>query len=135
MYHIQQTRTILPWPSPHPHVPYAAHLYSHTMHSVDHLAVVVLLRCFTEGPATRTELQDLQQQQAPEGGEALLQQEAVAQQAEELVHALQAHPLQLLPDTVQRQHQAVHLRQSVTKDCQMHCQLLVDSSVNQPVYE
>lgn len=78
-------------------------------HSVDHLTVVVLLRCFAEGPAARPELQDLQQQQAAEGGEALLQQEAVAQQAEELVHALQAHPLQLLPDAVQCQHQAVHL--------------------------
>lgn len=81
------------------------------MHSVDHLTVVVFLGCFAEGPAACAELQDLQQQQAAKGSEALLQQETIAQQAEELVHALQAHPLQLFPDAVQRQHQTIHLRQ------------------------
>lgn len=40
-------------------------------------AVVVLVRCAAQQPASGSELQDLQQQQTGHGGEALLQQEAV----------------------------------------------------------
>lgn len=63
-----------------------------------------------EHPPPRPELQDLQQQQTGHGGEPLLQQEAVPQQVEQLVHPRAVHLLQLLPDAVQLQHQAVHLR-------------------------
>lgn len=76
---------------------------------VGDLAVVVLVGGGAEHPAPGPELQDLQQQQASHGGEALLEQEAVPQEEEELVHALAVHLLQLLTDAMQLQHQAVHL--------------------------
>lgn len=64
-----------------------------------------------EHPASGPELQDLQQQQTGHGGKALLEQEAVPQQEEQLVHPLAVHLLQLLADAMQLQHQAVHLRE------------------------
>lgn len=66
-----------------------------------------------EQPATGSELQDLEQQQTGHGGEALLQQEAVPQQEEQLVHALAVCCFQLLPDAVQLEHQAIHLKREV----------------------
>ena len=77
--------------------------------SVTQLAVVVLVGRAAEFPATRSELKHLQQEQAGHGADGLLQQEAVPQQEEELVHALAIHLLQLVPDAVQLQYQAVHL--------------------------
>ena len=77
--------------------------------SVAQLAVVVLVGRAAKFPATRPELQHLQQEQAGHGAYGLLQQEAVPQQEEELVHALAIHLLQLVPDAVQLQYQAVHL--------------------------
>lgn len=77
--------------------------------SVGQLAVVVLVGRAAQLPAARAELQHLQQQQAGHGADGLLQQEAVPQQVEEVVHALAVQLLQLVPDAVQLQHQAVHL--------------------------
>lgn len=76
---------------------------------VSDLAVVVLVCGAAEQPASGPELQDLQQQQTGHGGEALLEQEAVPQQEEQLVHPLAVHFFQLLSDAMQLQHQAVHL--------------------------
>lgn len=72
-------------------------------------AVVVLMGGAAEQPASGPELQDFQQQQTGHGGEALLKQEAVPQQEEELVHPLAIHLLQLLSDAMKLQHQTVHL--------------------------
>lgn len=66
-----------------------------------------------ERPASGPELQDLQEQQPGHGGQPLLQQEAVPQQEEELVHARGVHLLQLLADAMQLHHQAVYLRRRV----------------------
>lgn len=77
-------------------------------------AVVVLLSRVAEAPASSTELEDLEQEEAGERAEVVLQQEAVTQQEEELVHALTVYLLQLISDTMQLQHQAIHLRQDET---------------------
>lgn len=77
---------------------------------VSDFAVVVLVCGVAEQPATGSELQDLEQQQTGHGGEAFLQQEAVPQQEEQLVHALAVRGFQLLPDAVQLQHQTIHLK-------------------------
>lgn len=77
--------------------------------SVVHFTVVVLLSRVAETPVSSTELEDFEQEEARERAEATLQQEAVAQQEEELIHALCVHLLQLITDTMQLQHQAVHL--------------------------
>ena len=77
--------------------------------SVAQLTVVVLVGRAAELPAARPELQHLQQEQAGHGADGLLQQEAVPQQEEELVHARAIHLFQLVPDAVQLQYQAVHL--------------------------
>lgn len=77
--------------------------------SVCNFAIVISMCRAAEHPAPRPEFQDLQQQQAGHGGETLLEQEAIAQQVEKLVHALAAGLLQLLPDAVELQHQTVHL--------------------------
>lgn len=77
---------------------------------IRNFTVVVLVGGAAEHPPSGPELQDLQQQQTGHGAEALLEQEAVPQQEEQLVHPLAVHLLQLLSDTVQLQHQAVHLR-------------------------
>lgn len=69
------------------------------------------MRRAAQQPASCSEFQDLQQQQAGHGGEALLQQEAVPQQEEQLVHSLAVGLLQLLPDAMQLQHQTVHLQE------------------------
>lgn len=80
---------------------------------VSNFTVVVLVGGAAEHPASSPELQDLQQQQTGHGGQALLEQEAVPQQEEQLVHPLAVHLLQLLSDAVQLQHQAVHLQREV----------------------
>lgn len=63
-----------------------------------------------EQPASGPELQDLQQQQTGHRGQALLEQEAVPQQEEQFVHPRAVHLLQLLPDAMQLQYQAVYLQ-------------------------
>lgn len=78
--------------------------------SVGDFAVIILVGGAAEHPASGPELQDLQQQEASHGGQALLQEKAVPQQEEQLVHPLAVHLLQLLPDAMQLQHQAVHLQ-------------------------
>lgn len=60
---------------------------------VGDFAVVVFVRRAAEHPTSGPELQDLQQQQTGHGGEALLEQKAIPQEEEELVHALDAHLL------------------------------------------
>ncbi|KAG7243598.1 hypothetical protein INR49_011155 [Caranx melampygus] len=67
---------------------------------IRNFTVVVLVGGAAEHPPSGPELQDLQQQQTGHGAEALLEQEAVPQQEEQLVHPLTVHLLQLLSDTV-----------------------------------
>lgn len=80
---------------------------------VRNFTVVVLVGGAAEQPASSPELQNLQQQQTGHGGQALLEQEAVPQQEEQLVHPLAVHLLQLLADAMKLQHQAVHLQREV----------------------
>lgn len=80
---------------------------------VSNFTVVVLVGGAAEHPAASPELQDLQQQQTGHGGEALLEQESIPQQEEQLIHPLVVHLLQLLSDAMQLQHQAVHLQMEV----------------------
>lgn len=80
---------------------------------VSNFTVVVLVGRAAEQPASGPELQDLQQQQTGHRGKTLLEQEAIPQQEEELVHPRAVHLLQLLPDAMQLQHQAVHLQREV----------------------
>lgn len=71
-------------------------------------------------PAGCPEFDDLQQQQLGQGAEAAWEQEAVPDQDKELIHALSVHLLQLLPDAVQLQHQAVHLQAALGGDPGAH---------------
>lgn len=74
-----------------------------------HFAVIILLGSVCHLPVGGSELDDLQQQELGEGAEPLLQEEAVSEEGEELIHPLGVHLLQLLAYAVELQHQAVHL--------------------------
>lgn len=80
---------------------------------VRNFTVVVLVGGAAEQPASSPELQNLQQQQTGHGRKALLEQEAVPQQEEQLVHPLAVHLLQLLANAMKLQHQTVHLQREV----------------------
>lgn len=66
-----------------------------------------------EHPTSGLEFQDLQQQQTGHGREALLEQKAVPQQEEQVIHPLVVRLLQLLSDAMQLHHQTVHLWRKV----------------------
>lgn len=83
---------------------------------VGELAVVIVVGSRGRPPAGCPELNDLQQQQLGQGAEAGWEQEAIPDQDKELIHALPVHLLQLLPNPVQLQHQAVHLQGTVGGD-------------------
>lgn len=80
--------------------------------SVRHFAVVVFLSRVAESPTSCTKLQDLQQEQATHGAQVLLQEKPIPQQIEQLIHQLHVHLLQLISNTMQLQHQTVHLREA-----------------------
>lgn len=80
---------------------------------VSYFTVVVLVSGAAEHPTSGPEFQDLQQQQAGHGREALLEQKAVPQQEEQVIHPLVVRLLQLLSDAMQLHHQTVHLWRKV----------------------
>lgn len=85
-----------------------------------HFTVVVLMRRVAEAPVSGAEFEDFEQEEASERAEAITQQEAVTQQEEELVHAVCVHLLQLIADTMQLQHQAVHLIYNTSRYISSH---------------
>lgn len=68
---------------------------------IHHFAVIVFLGSVRHLPVGSSELDDLQQQELGQGAEPLLQEEAVSEEGEELIHPLGVHLLQLLADAVE----------------------------------